>query len=87
MDTFIVQASIIKIGVWVKERIRFPLRPTNFPFPPDPPPPPPAGNTLNGLSGKRNVMENVYVVLPGPLRLPYDDHNIFIVLATGFNFI
>ncbi len=29
-------------------------------------PPPPAGNTLNGLSGKRNVTENIYVVLPGP---------------------
>jgi hypothetical protein len=42
-----------------------------FPFPPpDPPPPclthppPPAGYTLNGLSGKQNVTENV---LPGPL--------------------
>ncbi len=42
--------------------------PTNFPFLPDTPLPTPAGNTLNGQSRKRNITENVYVVLPGPVK-------------------
>jgi hypothetical protein len=69
--------------------------PMYFLFPlPDPPPPHlthpplPAGNTLNGLSGERNVTENVYVVLPGPLFLStFGSFKKSCVLMTGVSLV
>ncbi len=46
--------------------------PTYFPFPPPDRPPPACWYHAKrpGGSGKRNVMDNIYVVLPGPEKPP-----------------